>query len=126
MSAEFNVSYYMTPLCKLVLLAPLITALSSETGATALRKAPICAKAIRALLNVNEGKCVREKATFLVVARSDALEEVELVSLEPTQSLKTWADCIVENWSRTEAGKNSQGGVGVKVAVDLKLGECGS
>ena len=116
----------MTPLCKLVLLAPLIVALSSEAVAISVRKAPICAEAIRELVSVNGGECVREKATFLVVAYSNALEEVELVSLEPTQSLKAWAECIAENWSRTEAGKSNQGGVGAKVAVDLKLGECDS
>jgi hypothetical protein len=120
------VNYHMTSPCKLMFLLPLIVALSFKAGATSINKAPLCAKATHRLTTVNEGKCVREKATFLVVGSSNARQKVELISLEPTQSLKAWAECIVENWSRTEAGKSSQAGVGTTMTVDLKLGECDS
>ncbi len=114
----------MTPFLKTCAFVAFAVALSSETGASSLIKAPICAKVVRELVIVDDGECVKAKATYLVVGRSDTWQEVELISLEPTQSFKAWAECIEENWSRTEAGKNSQAGVGAKVAIDLELGEC--
>ena len=126
MPVEFNVSHQMTHFLQTCAFVAFALALSSEADASSITKAPICAKAIRQLLIVSKGECVRAKATYLVVGRSDTRQEVELVSLAPTQSFKAWAECIEENWSRTEAGKNSRAGVGTKVAIELAIGDCES
>lgn len=92
--------------------------------ATTMYKVPICAAQIREVAHSLGDTCVVEQATYQVVQTSNGIRKLELMSLSPTEKLKTWAICVGENWSKWASSKHAS--LGENVSIQLKLGECGS
>lgn len=97
-----------------------------SVAAGSITKPPLCAAAIRAVGRDLDEQCVKETATYTVVelrGGSIPQQKVTLTSLNPTQQLRAWAECLEENWAGMQHF-STEAVVGDRIDVALSLGAC--